>query len=105
MAVEHGHRAELLEVRQGLGAVVRNPAPVLIDRPERDMSKQDARRRCRTTFDIVLQPFELLGAELAQTAGFEIGPINQYDEMHAVGVESVPAVTLADPSAPPLMEF
>ena len=85
---------KLLEVGQRLGAVVRAPAPVRIDRPQRDVGEHDDRRRCRTALDVVLQPFELLGAEIAQTAGFEVDDIDQADEMHAVGVEAVPAVTL-----------
>ena len=53
----------------------------------------------------MLQPFELLGAEIAQTAGFEIEGIDQSDEMHAVGVEAVPAVTLGGPAVTFLIDF
>ena len=65
VAVEHSHRTKLLEIRQRLGAILRAPTPVLIDGPERDVGEQDNRRRCRTALDVTLQPFELLGAEIA----------------------------------------
>ena len=40
---------------------------------------------------IVFEPRELLGAEIAEAAGLEIDDIDQADEVHAVIVEAVPA--------------
>ena len=50
--------------------------------------------RGRAALQIVLQPFELLGAEIAEAAGLEIDDVDEADEMHAVGVEAVPAGAL-----------
>ena len=44
--------------------------------------------------EVVLQPFELLVAEIAQAAGLEIDHVDEADEVHAVGVEAVPARAL-----------
>src|SRR3954471_8490207 len=38
VTVQHRHRAEILEIIQRAGAVLRAPAPGRIDRPERDVS-------------------------------------------------------------------
>src|SRR5580704_2796678 len=91
VAVEHGHRAELLEIGQCLRAVFRAPAPFRIDRPQWDVSEDHDRRRSRTASDVGLQPLELFSAEIAESAGFEVDDIDEADEMHAVGVEAVPA--------------
>ena len=44
--------------------------------------------------DILLQPFQLLVAEIAESAGFEIDDIDEADKVHAIGVEAVPAGAL-----------
>ena len=50
--------------------------------------------RCRAALQVVLQPLELLGAELAEAAGLEVHDVDQADEVHAVVVEAVPAGAL-----------
>src|SRR6202044_3716090 len=89
--VEHGHRAEALEIRQRLGRVVGAPAPFRIDRPQRNVREHDDRGRGGTAFQVVLEPFELLGAEVAHAAALEIEDVDEAYEMNAVGVERVPA--------------
>ena len=49
---------------------------------------------CGATLQVVREPRELLSAEIAEPAGLEIDDIDQADEMHAVGVEAVPAGAL-----------
>ena len=88
VAVEHGHRAEALEIRQRLGAIVGAPAPIRIDRPQRDVGEDDDRSRRRTALQVVFEPFELIGAEIAEAAGLEIDDVDEADEVHAVGVEA-----------------
>jgi hypothetical protein len=58
------------------------------------MREHNNRRRSRAAFDVLLQPLQLLVAEIAQAAGLEIDDIDQADEVHAVGVEAVPAGAL-----------
>ena len=41
---------------------------------------------------VVFQPLELLVAEVAQTVALQVDHVHQADEVHAVGVEAVPAV-------------
>src|ERR1700757_1870742 len=94
VAVEHGDRTELLEIRQRLSAVLCAPTPVLIHSPERDVCADDDRRRGRAAFDVALQPFKLFVAQIAQTAGLEIDDIDQADKVDTVGVEAVPACAL-----------
>src|SRR4029077_18610827 len=94
VAVEHGDRAEFLQVAQCLRAVLRAPAPIRIDGPERNMGEHDDRLRGRAAFHIVFEPSELLAAEIAETAGFEIDDVDEADKVNAIGIEAVPAGTL-----------
>ncbi len=47
--------------------------------------------RRRAVLQIVGEPGELLGAEIAEPAAFEIDDIDEADEMHAGLIEGVPA--------------
>jgi hypothetical protein len=49
---------------------------------------------CWFAFEIIREPTQLLIAERAQSARFQIGDIDEADEMHAAGVEIVPAGAL-----------
>src|SRR5262249_43381006 len=91
VTVEHRHRTEALEVVESARRVFRAPSPGRIDRPQRNVREDDDRGRCRPALEVALQPFELLVAEIAQAAGLEIDNVDEADEMHAVGVEAVPA--------------
>ena len=44
--------------------------------------------------EVVLEPFELLGAEIAEAAGLEVDDVDEADEVHAAGVEGIPAGAL-----------
>src|SRR5581483_8818790 len=76
-----------------------------IDRPQRDVCEHHDRCRSRAAFDVGFQPLELLGAKIAKTAGFQVDDIDQADEMHAVGVEAVPAGALGALAVAFLVEF
>src|SRR5258708_17421527 len=91
VAVEHRHRAEALEVVERARRVFGAPAPGWIDRPQRNVGKDDDRGRCRAALEVALQPFELLVAEIPQASGLEIDHVDETDEVHTVGVEAVPA--------------
>ena len=71
--------------------IVRAPAPLRIDRPERDVREDDDGRALRQAREILLQPVELLLAEHAEAAFLDRGDIHQADEMHAFLVEAEPA--------------
>ena len=43
---------------------------------------------CELALQIVLEPFELLVAEIAEAAGLEIDDVDEADEVHAAGVEA-----------------
>src|SRR5450759_1362635 len=91
VAVQHRHRAKTLEVIQRAGAVLGAPAPLRIHRPQWDMGEHHDRRGLRFSLEIVLQPFQLLGAEIAEAAGLEVHHIDEADEVDAASVERVPA--------------
>src|ERR1700677_5069691 len=91
VAVEHGHRTEAREKRERLRAVLRSPAPFGINDPEGNMREDDDRLRCRPAFQIVRQPGELFGAEIAETTGLQIDDVDEADEMHACLIEGIPA--------------
>ncbi len=58
-----------------------------------------------TAFDVVFKPRKLIGAEIAEAAGFEIDDVDQADEVHAVGVEAVPAGALGAAAVTLAIEF
>src|SRR5262249_42920243 len=91
VTVEHRHRAEALEIVERTRRVFRAPPPGRIDRPQRNVREDDDRGRCRPALEVALQPFGLLVPEIAQPAGLEIDHVDEADEVHAVGVEAVPA--------------
>ena len=105
VAVEHGDRAEFFQVAQRLRAVLRAPAPVRIDGPKRNVRKHDDRLRGRAAFDVVFEPRELLAAEIAEAAGFQIDDVDEADEVHAVGIEAVPAGALGAASVAVAIEL
>src|SRR5215472_11004323 len=84
VTVEYRHRAEALEIVESARRVFGAPAPGWIDRPQRNVREDDDRSRCPPALEVVLQPFELLVAEIAQAAGLEIDNVDEADEMHAV---------------------
>jgi hypothetical protein len=90
VTVENGHAAETLQVAEGPGGVLGSPAPFRIHNPQRDVGKDHDRCRCRQTFDVILQPFELFVAEIAETARFQIDHVDKPDEVDAVLIKAVP---------------
>src|SRR5262249_13746842 len=91
VAVEHGYRAEALEIVERARRVFGTPAPGRIDRPQRNVREDDDRGRCRAALEVALQPFELLVAAIAHAGGLEIDHVDEADKMHAVSVEAIPA--------------
>src|ERR1700719_787160 len=94
VTVEHRHRTEPFEGRQCLLRIVGAPTPVLVDRPQRNMSEDDDRRGCGETLHIVGEPGELLGAQNTHAAGLEVHHADESDEMDAIVVERIPAGAL-----------
>src|ERR1051325_7471043 len=91
VAVEDRDRAEPLEKGQRLPAVVRHPAPLRIDRPERHMSEHDDGRAGAQALDVLLEPVELSRSEVPQAAGLEVQNVDQADEVNAFLVEALPS--------------
>src|SRR5712675_667060 len=54
---------------QAAKLVLGDPAPFRIDRPQRNMGEYDDRRGFRFSLEIILEPFKLLAAEIAEAAG------------------------------------
>src|SRR5689334_252223 len=98
VAIEHGHRAEALQIAERAAGIRGTPAPLLVDRPQWQVGHQLDRRTGREPLDILLQPFELLVADLVEAGGFEAGlkfeHVDQPDEVHAAVIEAVPALAL-----------
>src|SRR5262249_17486411 len=69
VTVEHRDRAKSLEILEGFRSVLGAPAPLWVDRPERDVGKQHDRGRLRFSLQVSFEPFELFGAEIAKAAG------------------------------------
>src|SRR6266478_6854015 len=75
VTVEHRDRAEALEVIERARRIFGAPAPYWIYRPQRNVREDDDRGRGGAAFEVVLEPFELHVAEIAQPAGLEIDHI------------------------------
>src|SRR5215470_10713364 len=54
VAVQDGDRAEALEMRERLFAIIRHPAPLRVHRPEGHMGEDDQRSAAAQTLDIFL---------------------------------------------------
>src|SRR5438874_236218 len=72
VAVEHRDRTKLLQIGERLGAVLRAPSPVLINRPQRNVGKDDDGRAVRKMFDVFFHPLQLLRPKGSQAASLEI---------------------------------
>src|SRR5271169_3962869 len=93
MPIQDGNRAEALQVSEGLLAVVGAPTPFGINRPERDVREHDHRRAAFQVPYIILEPLELLGAERSEAAGFEVHYVDEANEVRALVVKAVPALS------------
>src|SRR5579862_326163 len=58
------------------------------------MCEDDDRRAALQPGDVLLDPFELLLAEVAQSACLEVQHVDESDKMGAVLIEAVPAIAL-----------
>src|SRR4029077_12792550 len=58
VAVEHGHRAEALEIFERAGAILGPPAPLRVDGPQRDGGEPPDRGRSGAVLDVGFEPFE-----------------------------------------------
>ena len=96
VAVEHRDRTKAREQLQRLRRILRAPAPFGRDGPQGDMREDDDRRRCALSLQIVGEPGELLGAEIAHAAGLQIEDIDEADEMRAAVIEGIPALALGE---------
>src|ERR1700693_6392022 len=90
MAVEAGHRREAAQIAQRLGGVVGAPAPVRIHREQRNVAEHDDGRVAGQRRDVLLDEVELVGAQMAELR--HVQGVDQPDDVHACGVEAVPAV-------------
>src|SRR3954466_9995681 len=80
-----------LSIASACNPVIGSPAPSFIDEPERDVSEHHDRRRRSFASQVVVQPGELLGPEIAKAAGLQIEHVHKPDEVDAAMVEAVPA--------------
>lgn len=94
VSIQNRDRAESLQIRESLFAVVCAPAPLRINRPERDVRKYDDGSAALQFGNVFLEPFELLVAETTEPASLEVEYVHQADEMRPLRVEAVPAVAL-----------
>src|SRR5215471_7967842 len=91
VAVEHGHRAKALQIRQCLRCVLGRPAPLRIEWPHWDVGKHHDRRRGTQPLQILLQPFKLVAAETAGVRFLEAQYVGHRDKMYAGMVKAVAA--------------
>ena len=66
VSVQNRYRPELLQIRECLRAVVRTPSPLRINRPERNVSKDNDRRAVLQMLDVSLQAIQVAPAEGSQ---------------------------------------
>src|SRR6185312_2255484 len=88
---QHRDRAETFQLTQRLRAVVRAPAPLRINRPERNVREDDDGRLGGAVLQIRFEPRELILAERAKSVLLDVHDVDEADEMDTVVVEAVPA--------------
>src|SRR5437868_5727106 len=91
VAIQDSDRAEFLQVSESLGAVFGSPAPLGIDRPQRNVCEDHDWCAGFEVLNVIFQPFELLVTEGSQSASFEVHYVDQADEVNSLLVEAVPA--------------
>src|SRR5271155_4710100 len=94
MAVENGHGAKLFQIRERLRAVLGSPSPIRIDRPQRDMRKDNDRRAGLKMLDVFFEPLQLVVAQRTQSARLQIHHVDQADEVHAFLLKAIPSTAL-----------
>src|SRR5579862_9133286 len=92
--VQNGDRTEALEQRKRLRAVLGAPAPLLVDHLQRNMREHHDRGTVRPVLEVGVEPCELLGAEIAESAALQIDHVDEAYEVDAVIVVTVPAGAL-----------
>src|SRR5581483_2836696 len=83
VAVQHGDRAEALQVGERPLAVLGVPAPFGVDGPQGDVRVDDDRRAAAERREVVFQPLELLVAEHTSALALEAQRVHQADEVDA----------------------
>src|SRR5262249_32854398 len=94
MSVQHRNRAKALEVAEGLRAVIRAPAPLRIDAPQRYVGKHHDRHAFGEMLYIALHPLQLLLPQVAKPAGLEVHYVHQPAEVDALVIKAIPARSL-----------
>ena len=96
VTIEHGHRAEALQITERAAGILGSPAPLRINCPHRQMGEDDDAGR--TAGDILFQPFELVVTQSREPSRFEPGlkieDVDQPDKMDARYIKTVPAPAL-----------
>src|SRR5690242_6144952 len=92
MAIQDRDRAETLEISKRLLTVLRPPAPIGVDCPQRYVREDDDRGAAGARFEIALEPLQLIGAEFAHA--LEGGYVDQSHEMDALVIVAIPAAAL-----------
>src|SRR3569832_2169618 len=93
VAIQDRHGAELLQVGEGLRAVVRAPAPLRIDRPQWNVSENNNGCAVLKISHISFEPLDLLTTQGSQASRFEVHDVDQANKVNAILVEAVPALS------------
>ena len=72
VTVQNCHRTEALQISESTFAVASSPAPFGIHRPKRDMREHYYRRFRTKTFQVILEPLQLVVTQLPQAASLKI---------------------------------
>src|SRR5437868_10504683 len=90
MTVQDRDRSKPAKKSQRLLSVIRAPAPLRIDRPERNVRENYDGSAGRQRLEVFLQPVELFLAKESQAAFANIDDVDQPDEVHSFLIEAVP---------------
>ena len=91
--VEHGDRAEALETGKRLRAVLGAPAPLGVDRSTAERGRRRRRRAAAEACDVLLAARRVARCPATPRAAcrWQVGDVDQADEVDALVVEAVPA--------------
>src|SRR5260370_12387183 len=94
MSVQHRNGAELFQIGQRLRAIVSAPAPLRINRPQRNVREHHNPRAVLQILHVVFQSSELFASQRSQSATLQVHDVYQPDEVHAFLLEAEPSRAL-----------
>src|SRR5258708_32017020 len=94
VSVQNRNRAETLQVRERLRAVISAPSPFRIYVPQRHVREHNYRCAFGEMSDVVFQPLQLPRSERTHASRLQVHYVAKSNQVHALLVKAVPTSAL-----------